>query len=540
MSSYIKSSDTDYNLGIKDFTIEFFSDPSSNSNCQTILEISNDKSFAANLFSYNRFFINLINGNIISESVYINDIFYVDGNISTFSTSNILNSNNSIFYDENLLTSNQYTTSENNITLLIPPSGIANTKVEVGTILFQITGNNLPINQPTFISSERKDNNFYLFVNGISQQIPNSNIVYIPSSNISNIYANTTLDRTNFPALLTIGSNKDGGNPYHGKLGNFKITKNIAKHVISPNEILYSNFQDQLGTKSYNIDISGQNFLKERNSDELAKFDSYDSLFFQVYQSDNSNLNSNILSFALFKPSIELGPVTNFSSNVYSPVNINSLTCNVPWATLDKSEASIKVNNPSITELNNYIVPSTDWNISMNSLKINFAFSVSGNSNIQVTATSPTYYYDINANSVSILESNLYATDDIIYVSNTDPFITPILGDTSNAANVFSLLNVRGQVFVNQECITYLYIDRTLNTLSGLQRGSSGTETPNIHLSGSRIINFSYNQDLQYLANADPRISSWYTYPLANTSLQNTNSAISSILVEYGGLPPIS
>lgn len=540
MSSYIKSSDTDYNLGIKDFTIEFFSNPSSNSNCQTILEISNDKSFAANLFSYNRFFINLINGNIISESVYINDIFYVDGNISTFSTSNILNSNNSIFYDENLLTSNQYTTSENNITLLIPPSGIANTKVEVGTILFQITGNNIPINQPTFISSERKDNNFYLFVNGISQQIPNSNIVYIPSSNISNIYANTTLDRTNFPALLTIGSNKDGGNPYHGKLGNFKITKNIAKHVISPNEILYSNFQDQLGTKSYNIDISGQNFLKERNSDELAKFDSYDSLFFQVYQSDNSNLNSNILSFALFKPSIELGPVTNFSSNVYSPVNINSLTCNVPWATLDKSEASIKVNNPSITELNNYIVPSTDWNISMNSLKINFAFSVSGNSNIQVTATSPTYYYDINANSVSILESNLYATDDIIYVSNTDPFITPILGDTSNVANVFSLLNVRGQVFVNQECITYLYIDRTLNTLSGLQRGSSGTETPNIHLSGSRIINFSYNQDLQYLANADPRISSWYTYPLANTSLQNTNSAISSILVEYGGLPPIS
>jgi hypothetical protein len=136
---------------------------------------------------------------------------------------------------------------------------------------------------------------------------------------------------------------------------------------------------------------------------------------------------------------------------------------------------------------------------------------------------------------VSIITSNLYANSTTINVANTTPFITPNLGNTSSP-----YLNFRGQVFINQECITYLYIDRVANTLSGLQRGTSGTGVPEVHLANSRIISASYTNDIEYLSGVDPRIGIWYSTPLNGTGLQNTNTIISEILVDSGGLLPVT
>jgi hypothetical protein len=71
-------------------------------------------------------------------------------------------------------------------------------------------------------------------------------------------------------------------------------------------------------------------------------------------------------------------------------------------------------------------------------------------------------------------------------------------------------------------------------------RGTSGTGVPNVHISGARVVSASYNNNLQNLTFVDPRTNIWYTYPPANTSLQNTNSVISSTLLSIGGLPPVT
>jgi hypothetical protein len=173
--------------------------------------------------------------------------------------------------------------------------------------------------------------------------------------------------------------------------------------------------------------------------------------------------------------------------------------------------------------VNGIAIPSTSWAIYNGLLTI-----IAGPGDvIKIITTGPTNYYDVCANSVSFITSNVYANSTIINVSSTNPFITP--EETT-----------RGQIFINQECITYLYINRVDNTLSGLTRGTAGTGVPNVHLLNSRIISASNNQDIQFLANVDPRTSIWYTIPLSNTSLQNTNTTISSVLMAGGGLSPIT
>jgi hypothetical protein len=86
------------------------------------------------------------------------------------------------------------------------------------------------------------------------------------------------------------------------------------------------------------------------------------------------------------------------------------------------------------------------------------------------------YYYAIPASGTTSLASNLTAYDDTVYLvsvvgfPDTDP-------DTNN----------RGVFFVAGERISYLHIDRTANTVSGLLRGTLGTHVPLMHSSGTRV-----------------------------------------------------
>jgi len=86
------------------------------------------------------------------------------------------------------------------------------------------------------------------------------------------------------------------------------------------------------------------------------------------------------------------------------------------------------------------------------------------------------YYYAIPASGTTTLSANLSAYDDTVYLTSVAGF-----PDTNPATNS------RGAFFVGGERITYLFIDRTSNTVSGLMRGTLGTHVPLVHSSGTRV-----------------------------------------------------
>lgn len=478
MAGYIRSiGDKDYNFGYNDFTVEFFAKTNNSSPTQTLFEITNNESYAANNYIQTRFITSIINGNINSKAVQTN----------------------------------------------------------TGNILFSIDGVYFQPNISHYISTERKDNNFYLFFDGVSQSQPvNIANIAIPSQSISNISnLSQTLLRIDSPALLTIGADKNGGNILSGSIGDFRITNGVARHVYESKieDSISSSFTDNiLGTRSSDINIYGGGFIDSVTShtpEELIPIQLFDAINISVYQNSNcANLSSNIsnisayttnianpsfnsnsviLGFRIFKDTIETGPIGKYNLS-----NVSDGTFVVPWANISSDSASILVNGNALY--------SNSWTITNHHLTIT---NIPINSNISIVATGPTSYYSIGANAVTTLTQNLYSSDSTISVANVSGFITPTANSTS-----------RGKLFINEECITYLYIDRIHNVFSGIRRGVNGTGTPNIHIINSQIISASMDRILP----GTPNISTWYN--LSNTNLAATSSTISSFLVDQGTVPP--
>ena len=729
---YIKATgDQDYNFAYSDFCIEFFvSASSSNNNCQTLFEITNNESAAANLYTKTRFLTVIENGNLNAYAIEITTPFIVGANISSFTCPASIPPNNKIFYNGHLLQPNQYSITDNIVTLSNITISNVNTLTEVGQILFENTGSNISANTMHFISAERYQNEFYLFLDGQSLNIPVPAFNAIPSQILANTIGTGNINRSDSPALLTIGANRDGEDPLYGKFGDIKIVNGTAVHVqqIAQQNIISGTIVNpNLASHSSFIQIDGGNFvdsISSYTSEELVPGQMFDTLWLHVYQasgnvSSNGNAslpvpvpdppydipdgqsvawafpflgitydtsyggNANIytisipigaggnvsksasnfgeplgaaiewgnfqfltpfddsatiyniypvlvadynytgcdfamqygvnmefspsgafganalgmtgltyplvigesfpsqeitgdisigtdisllttanigcviyqslnqsnifppdsiratfvgyavyyaigntypqLNYSLFKPTIMAGPTGSYSFTMPS----SNAEVPVPWTSLDAAAASVLVNGNAIA--------ANAWNIT----DATFTTNASIGSNIQIISTGPTTYYSISNSSISILTANVYANSTTISVANTDPFITPIIGNISNPSNI-ALLNKRGQIFIDQECITYLYIDRIGNTLSGLLRGTSGTGVPNIHTVGTTVINAAYNSDIEYLSGVDPRPQIWYSVPVNGTSLANTDTTISEILVAQGGITPIT
>ena len=85
------------------------------------------------------------------------------------------------------------------------------------------------------------------------------------------------------------------------------------------------------------------------------------------------------------------------------------------------------------------------------------------------------YYYAVPAAGTTTLSANLSAYADTVYLTSVSGF-----PDTNPGTNN------RGAFFVGGERISYLFIDRAANTVSGLLRGTLGTHIPPTHLSGAR------------------------------------------------------
>ena len=536
-NGYIKGvGDSDYNFGYNDFTVEFFTTPTSNISPQTIFEITNNESPAANLYIKNRFLTTIENGNINAYGLQTKWPLILSGGSNSFSISETNAANIKLFYDGGLLEANQYNFSNGNITLHNTVIVPGNVLVEVGEILFSVMGESLSLNTPHFISAERKNENFYLYLDGNAQSQPVNANVSIPSQYITNS-ANIAqvLSRVNSSALLTIGANKDGCNPFIGNFGDFRITNGIARHVSDsyPQNSISSQFIDSsLGIRSSDINICGGGFVdnfSSHSTEEKLSTQLFDTLNISVYQNSNcANLSSNIsnvtaissnvanpnfnanntvLGFRIFKNTITNGPIGTYNFN---SGNSTFYSAKVPWPnTITGDSASVTSNGNVIT--------SNSWSIAGGQVYAN----VSTNSNIKISLTGQTSYYSIGNTAVSTLVSNVYANSSIITIANVAGFITP-------NANI----NSRGVVFINSERITYLYINRSGNSISGLMRGTLGTGVPTVHTANTQIISASSDRIIPYNA--------WeYTwYNTANSNLAATNSNISNFLVAQGTTPP--
>jgi len=478
---YIRAAgDQNYNFGNNDFTVEFFASTISNNYPQTLFEISNNESFAANNYNQTRFITAIENGNI-----------------------------------------NSYALQTNN-----------------NSLLFSINGNEFSPNVTHFISAERKNNKFYLFLDGVTQSQPVNAAIPIPAQYIINNSNSMQLPRINSSALITIGADKNGANTFIGSFGDFRVTNGIARHVRESqvqNKIT-SEFTDiVLGTRAEDINIAGGNFIDSISShypEELVPGQMFDALNISVYQNSNcANLSSNIaniqaittntpnpsfnansvlLGFRIFKDTIEIGPIGEYNFNTENSLGIFP----VPWSSISSDSGTVSINGN--------IIDSSLWNIQANKLYLYVTAPL--NSNIQIIATGPTSYYSIGANAITTLSKNLYSTDSLISASNVAGFITPN-----------PLTNTRGKLFINGECITYLYIDRIGNTLSGLRRGVNGTGVPNIYIANANIqvISASYDRELP----GNPGEFIWYNN--SNSNLAATNSNISNFLINQGTIPPV-
>jgi hypothetical protein len=517
--SYIRATgDSDFNFSYSDFTVEFFVETSNaNASPQTLFEITNNESEAANLFSKTRFFTVLENGNINAYATQDVAILYINANANSFTSPVTVDANYRLFYNGQLLESNQYTVSGMDVALSNITISNSNTLASISQILFQVQGDKFSANSMHFVSAERYQNQFYLFLDGQIQKTPVPAYYAIPTQILSNTAnANSNITRIDGPALLTIGANKDGQDPLYGLFGDIKITNGNSKHVpyLQPTQSIYSNFPDPfLGTNSSDIVINGGNFVDSITSygpEELINGQMFDTLFIQVYQSNVSNLSSNILSFILFKPNILVGPVGSYSFTV----GTNNTNIAVPWTSLDAT-TSVLVNGNAI--------PANTWSISRGLFNANV---VIGN-NVKIVTSGPTNYYAVGNINTSTILDNVYANTTTINIANVAGFMTPTT-------------MYKGQVFIDQECITYVNINPINNSISGLTRGTSGTGVPEVHIANSRIICAGNAENLQTLTNVDPRIAVWYSSPFNNTSLQNTNTAISNELLTFGGIPPES
>ena len=517
---YIRTTgDTNYNFGMNDFTVEFFAETSSNSSPQTLFEITNNESAAANLYVKTRFITVLESGNINAYGIQTNWPTVLSGNANSFSISPTISSSNlKIFYNGNLLANTQYSYSSGNVVIANSAIVSGNVLVEAGQLLFSVYGKSFTANTQHFVSAERQNDYFYLFLDGTVQAMPVLANVNIPAANIVNS-ANTSqiLSRVNGPALLTIGANKDGQNPFIGEFGDFRVTNGVARHITvsQPTASISSEFTDtELGTRAQDIIISGSNFVDDVHShapEERVQGQIFDALNLKVYQSLSANANLHPgnsvveLGFGLFKDSMSIGPYSSYTFTVGNVTGVYP----VPWNSAISADGSVTINGTEIG--------ADQWTILNGKIYLN---GTAEGDVVIVNLSGDSTYYCIGSNAVTYLSANLQSTDASISVVNTAGLPTPVPSS-----------NQRGIVFVGGERITYLYIDRTGNVLSGLTRGTLGTGTPNVWPIGTQVINASKSQ----LLPGEPGEYTWYN---ANSNLATTNSVISNFLVTQGSVSP--
>jgi len=506
-NGYIQSAgENDYSFGSGDFTVEFFSELTSNANVQTFFEIC-DNPLTSN--SMTRMLLTSDNGyaNLNILSVYGN--VNIAANVSTFTSPITIDSNVRISYNGNILLPNQYSVVSNtSVTLSNVSISNAASVVEISQISSAIQGGQITSNTSHFFSVERKDSNLYLFMDGVIQNSPNVANAAIPSSSI---------------AILTIGANHFGLNPIKGKFGDFRITKGTAVHVV-PKNILIDPNQNSYGNAPSDIIVSGGQFsdsLTNNAPEELVNSPSFDALTIVNYHLNTNsspyNNNNVAITYTMFKPFMDAGAVKIMNYTTPNVISSN-VSFKIPWSSLNAGDASVTINGIPIS--------SDQWSILNGNIRI-YTPNVAASSFIEIYASGPERFFVTGANNTTTLASPLNANDANIHVTSVAHF--PQVTPNPNSAVI------TGEILINGEHIRYRFVDSANNVLYGLTRGLSGTGVANVYPTGTYVINMAESYDVSNLVVDDSTKQYWYTLN-TNTSLQNTSTIFSNILVQNGGI----
>ncbi len=423
-----------------------------------------------------------------------------------------------IFLDGSLLSTNKYIIIGNQI--YIPNMSENMHDIEFARISFELTAE-ISNNINYFMSLERKDENIYLFLNGdligstyAPQNIP-GNIL-----SLNNIDNNVILsvNRNNYSSILNISANKNGLDNFYGSIADFRLTNGIARHVILDDmqSSIFGYYTDT-GIRSQDLLINGGNYVDSQNApspEEHVPAKIFESLDIQVYQTDTITYSNPVLAYRLFKNTLTQGPFVSYTTRADGVNDIYA----VPYKNANNDRIIVEINGNALT--------SGEFSISNNKLIFS---SIPGYGNtITIIPTGQVDYYAIGASGITTLSANLLITDQTISLTSVEGLLTP------NPS-----LNVRGVIFVNGERITYLYINRITNTISGISRGTLGTSIPNIHLVNSRVS--SACSDMLLPSN-NPGDFTWYTpgnaTPSDGNGLANSDTIISQFLLSEGTVLP--
>jgi hypothetical protein len=108
-------------------------------------------------------------------------------------------------------------------------------------------------------------------------------------------------------------------------------------------------------------------------------------------------------------------------------------------------------------------------------------------------------YYKIDPSATSTLSANLLLTDGNIHVANAAVF-----GEPSRE------FGIPGVVFINGEKIVYYVRDTVNNVLGQIRRAVDGTGAPNVHVSGTSVV----ETNVQQLIPGTPHYTTWINPPV--------------------------
>lgn len=346
---------------------------------------------------------------------------------------------------------------ENNELIVLNASG------NISTVQINST-TKINTNTTYFISVERHNQQMSLYINGLLQ-----NTVYFPD-NVPTVFLGNTstgiISISGNAAQITFATDSNYITPFIGQLSNIRITNGSSRHVVLTNiDNFSSQFSDTtLGMNFLDLDFDGGNFVDSivaQSPEEHVYARCYDSLDIQVTTANTQNGNSFVSGYHLFKSTIAAGSII---SDSFTTDGISS-SYRVPWEFLNSDSVAVV--------LGNVILAGNSFTISNNS--INFTNIPANNTSVMISATGPVEYYNMNSN--SSLTSSLIYGDTSINIANVDGFVTPQ-----------PLIRNYGYIFVNGEKISYTYIDRVNNIVSGIQRGIDGTSSANVIPAGTTVI----------------------------------------------------
>lgn len=285
---------------------------------------------------------------------------------------------------------------------------------------------------------------------------------YVPGPNEPGLSLPLLIDGIDYPGVQVQGVPYDENTGYD--VGNFDITPfdNIAygpegRPTYDPgilDTVYESSYLDlYLGTRPTDINVDGGAYIDTYSShapEELVPGSEFDTLDLRVYTRPSADYIGDGIEQTFAAPVGSIDVVVAVNNVIISPLHYNYTGGNVNLATTPAFGDEVVV-------------------LEANPASAGMTFRIFQDMR-EVQAT-----YRITPASTTTLAADVAINDDIIYVVDASALSKPDL-----AVNIWGVVTIQG------ERIMYRYRDTTLNTISGLLRGTAGTGI-SIHSAGNFV-----------------------------------------------------